>query len=166
MGLRREFAPKETKRITPAELEALTSQPGGRELIEGYLLVHDAEALEEIVNVHVEPEYWLTEEKIPGWMQSCSDDEFIDALNFAPEGVKSLIKDYAVKLPLNDFNKINAIKDILGFDVMSALKINKMSQEDVKPAATSGRRTNPNYKENTETASAPAVPVRRMTLGK
>lgn len=166
MGLRREFAPKETKKITPAELEALTSQPGGRELIEGYLLVHDAKALEEIVNVQVEPEYWLTEENIPGWMQSCSDDEFIDALNFAPEGVKSLIKDYAVKLPLNDFNKINAIKDILGFDVMSALKINKMSQEDVKPATTAGRRTNPNYKENTETTSAPAAPVRRMTLGK
>ena len=166
MGLRREFAPKETKKITPAELEALTSQPGGRELIEGYLLVHDAEALEEIVNVQVEPEYWLTEEKIPSWMQSCSDDEFIDALNFAPEGVKSLIKDYAVKLPLNDFNKINAIKDILGFDVMSALKINKMSQEDAKPATTAGRRTNPNYKENTETTSAPAAPVRRMTLGK
>ena len=36
MGLRREFAPKETKKITPTELEALTSQPGGRELIEGY----------------------------------------------------------------------------------------------------------------------------------
>src|SRR5574344_924419 len=135
MGVRREFTPKETKKITPAELEALTSQPGGRELIENCLLVHDAKALEEIVNVQVEPEYWLTEEKIPGWMQSCSDDEFIDALNFAPEGVKSLIKDYAVKLPLNDFNKINAIKDILDFDVMSALKINKMSQEDAKPAA-------------------------------
>lgn len=166
MGLRREFAPKETKKITPAELEALTSQPGGRELIEGYLLVQDSKALEDIVNIQVEPEYWLTEEKIPGWMQSCSDDEFIDALNFAPDGVKSLIKDYAVKLPLNDFNKINAIKDILGFDTMSALKINKLSQEDAKPAAPTGRRTNPNYKGNAETTAPAASTTRRVTLGK
>ena len=166
MGIRREFAPKETKKITPEELEALTSQPGGRELIEGYLLVHDAKALEDIVNIQVEPEYWLTEEKIPGWMQTCSNDEFLDALNFAPDGVKSLIKDYAVKLPLNDYNKIGAIKDILGFDVVSAIRINKESQEDIKPIVNTARRSNPNYKDDAETPSAPAAPVRRMSLNK
>lgn len=166
MGIRREFAPKETKKITPEELEALTSQPGGRELIEGYLLVHDAKALEDIVNIQVEPEYWLTEEKIPNWMQTCSNDEFLDALNFAPDGVKSLIKDYAVKLPLNDYNKIGAIKDILGFDVMGAIRLAKESQEGVKPVANTARRSNPNYKDDAETPSAAAAPVRRMSLNK
>lgn len=166
MGVRREFSPKETKKITREELEALTSQPGGRELIEGYLLVHDAKALEEIVNIQVEPEYWLTEEKIPSWMQTCSNDEFLDALNFAPEGVKSLIKDYAVKLPLNDYNKIGAIKDILGFDVVTAIKINKESQEDVKPVANAARRSNPNYKDEAKDSSTTSAPVRRMTLNK
>ena len=166
MGIRREFAPKETKKITPEELEALTSQPGGRELIEGYLLVHDAKALEDIVNIQVEPEYWLTEEKIPNWMQTCSNDEFLDALNFAPDGVKSLIKDYAVKLPLNDYNKIGAIKDILGFDVMGAIRLAKESQEDIKPVANTARRSNPNYKDDAETPSAATAPVRRMTLNK
>lgn len=165
MGIRREFAPKETKKITPEELEALTSQPGGRELIEGYLLVQDEKALEEIVNIQVEPEYWLTEEKIPSWMQTCSNDEFIDALNFAPDGVKSLIKEYAVKLPLNDYNKISAIKDILGFDVVSAIRIDKESQENEKPAAATARRSNPNYKDG-ESTSASAAPVRRMSLNK
>lgn len=166
MGVRREFSPKETKKITREELEALTSQPGGRELIEGYLLVHDAKALEEIVNIQVEPEYWLTEEKIPSWMQTCSNDEFLDALNFAPEGVKSLIKDYAVKLPLNDYNKIGAIKDILGFDVMTAIKINKESQEGAKPVTNTARRSNPNYKDEVENSSVSTAPVRRMTLNK
>lgn len=163
MRVRREFTPHETKQITKEELEALTSQPGGRELIEGYLLVHDASALEEIVNIQVEPEYWLTEDKIPSWMNSCSVDEFIDALNFAPEGVKSLIREYAVSLPLNDFNKINAIKDILNFDVMSAINISKQSKENEKPVVNMARRTNPNYKDERPAAA----PTRRaMTLGK
>lgn len=161
MNVRREFAPHETKKVPVAEIEALTYQPGGRTLIEDYLLVHDASVLEEVVNIQVEPEYWLTDEKIPGWMGSCTEDEFIDALNFAPDGVKTLIKDYAVSLPLNDFNKINAIKNILGFDVMSAININKQSKEIEKATSNSGRRTNPNYKE------ANAAPVRRtLTLGK
>lgn len=36
-NLRREWAPGETKRISFDELEKLTYQPGGRELIENFL---------------------------------------------------------------------------------------------------------------------------------
>lgn len=164
MNIRREFAPHETKKIPVNEIEALTYQAGGRELIEDYLLVHDSGVLEEVVNIQVEPEYWLTEEKIPNWMQTCSEDEFIDALNFAPDGVKTLIKQYAVSLPLNDYNKIEAIKQILNFDVMGAIRINKESQEEAKPVVNTARRSNPNYKDSDD---KPAAPVRRtVSLGK
>ena len=100
--LRREFNPRETKNIEKQELIELTSILGGREIIYNYLLIEDANAMREILNVKEEPEYWLTEDQIPQWMERCSLNEFKDGLDFAPEGVKDLIKQYAVSMPLND----------------------------------------------------------------
>jgi len=38
-------------------------------------------------------------------MTTGSLDEFLDCLDFAPEGVKDLIKTLSVELPLNDVSK-------------------------------------------------------------
>ena len=54
-------------------------------------------------------------------MESCSIDEFKDALDFAPNGTKDLIKQYAVSKPLNDYDKREAIKAQLGLDVSKAI---------------------------------------------
>ena len=51
-NLRREFAPGETKRLPFGELEKLTYQPGGRELIENFLQIID-EAVTSDLNVHI-----------------------------------------------------------------------------------------------------------------
>ena len=121
LNARREFYPKEVKKIPISEIEAVSAQPGGRELIYNYLLIKDADAMREALNVQEEPEYWLTEDKIPNWIATCSLDEFKDALDFAPEGVKDLIKQYAVSLPLNDMNKRMAVQEQLHFDVTAAI---------------------------------------------
>lgn len=121
-GIRREFYPKETKMISFGEILEATSQPGGRELFYNYLLIHDAEALREGLNVKEEVEYWMSEEEIPEWMNSCSLPAFQDALDFAPEGVLELIKKYAVSMPLNDMSKRQAIQDQLFFNVTKAIE--------------------------------------------
>lgn len=121
--VRREFNPRETKQIEYQELVELTAVSGGRELIYNYLLIQDKNAMREILNVQEEPEYWLTEEKIPEWMIKSPLDEFKDGLDFAPEGVRDLIKQYAVSMPLNDVSKRKAILDILKFDVDKAIQI-------------------------------------------
>ena len=99
LGVRREFAPHETKHIKVDELDSLSMMGGGKELIYNYLFINDDEILRHLLNKDVEPEYYLTEEQIPSWMESCSIDEFKDALDFAPNGTKDLIKQYAVSKP-------------------------------------------------------------------
>ena len=138
----RVFHAHETKTISETELTELSAQPGGSELIYHYLLVQDAESIREILNVDEAPEYWLTEDNIPNWMVSCSLDEFKDGLDFAPLGVKDLIKKYAVNMPLNDMAKRNAIKETLKFDVTKAIELEQLSKEEDSAEATSKSSSN------------------------
>lgn len=68
-------------------------------------------------------EYFYSREDIKKLMESGSLDQFLDCLDFAPAGVKDIIKDMAVELPLNDMNKRQAIMEKLNFDVNKAIEI-------------------------------------------
>lgn len=161
-NLRREFAPGETKRLPFGELEKLTYQPGGRELLENFLQILEEDVTNNL-NVKRDIEYDMSEEHIKQLLLRGSLDAFLDALDFAPIGVLDLIKDLSVKLPLTDLNKRKALRDKTGFDVDKALahleeekneaKANAKPADAptgrrVKPAesATPERRTTPNYK--------------------
>lgn len=153
MHVSREFNRKETKKIPYGELLALAQQPGGRELIYNYLFVQNAEALENVLNIKEQPEYWLKESDIPKWINTCSLNEFKDALDFAPEGIISLIKKYAVEVPLNAADKREALKEQLKFDVDRAIINASVETENGKTVApgqqveTTKRRSNPSYKK-------------------
>lgn len=159
-NLRREFAPGETKQIPFGELEKLTYQQGGRELLEQYLQIVD-EAVTTGLNVHREVEYDMSEQQIVQLLRTGSLDAFLDALDFAPLGVIDLIKTLSVQLPLTDLNKRKALKEKTGFDVDKALvhleeeraeeeeRIEPLQPERrVKPETnkTVGRRTTSTYK--------------------
>lgn len=159
-NLRRQFAPGETKKIPFGELEKLTYQDGGREMLEQFLQIVD-EAVTSNLNVRREVEYDMSEAQVAALIQSGSLDAFLDALDFAPIGVIDLIKALAVQLPLTDLNKRKALKEKTGFDVDSALRhIEEEKEEEntitpVQPerrtraeASTNstGRRTSSNYK--------------------
>ena len=160
-NLRREFAPGETKRIPFGELEKLTYQSGGRELLENFLQILEEEVTTNL-NVHRELEYDMSEAQIRDLLLTGSLDAFLDALDFAPIGVIDLIKSMAVTLPLTNLQKRKALKDKTGFDVdkalmhieeeqleenagkaAPALAERRVKEEEVKPA---GRRTTPSYK--------------------
>lgn len=118
----RQFAPGEKKNITVQELEQLSYIPGGRVLMDDYLLIKDEEVLKQILNKNVEPEYYYNENDIKRLFKEGSLDEFIDCLNFAPTGVVEMIKDLAIELPLQDMSKRKAILDKTGFNVTSAIE--------------------------------------------
>lgn len=157
-NLRREFAPGETKKIPFGELEKLTYQQGGREMLEQFLQIVD-EAVTQDLNVHREVEYDMSENQIKELLLTGSIDAFLDALDFAPMGVIDLIKSLSVSLPLTDFNKRKILKEKTGFDVDKALAHIEEEKEDgkehiqpvsqqrrVQPATSNGRRTTTNYK--------------------
>ena len=155
LGIRREFAPGETKKISYDELEKLTYQSGGRTLMNKYLQINSTqekvsavEVLDEL-NLKHEPEYFMSEAQVTELLKNGSMDEFLDCLDFAPAGVIDLIKDISVKLPLNDIEKRAAILKHTGFNVTAAMnilkKILKLQQKHLNVVLNrrndSGRRT-------------------------
>lgn len=166
-GIRRAFAPGESKQISYQELLKLSYQPGGREMMVAFLQITDEGALANF-NIHAQPEYFMTEEQIIDLLVNGSQEAFLDCLDFAPIGVIDLIKKYAVSLPLQDYNKRQALKEKTGFDVDKAVENEKLDKEPEPvnegtatsaPASastttgTTTRRTNANYKvatKNTE----------------
>lgn len=150
-NLRREFAPGEVKKIPFGELEKLTYQEGGRELLENFLQIMENEVTSDL-GVNRELEYNMSEQEIVALLQTGSLDAFLDALDFAPIGVIDLIKTLAVQLPLTDMNKRKALKQKTGFDVDKALvHIEEEKAEEKAPAApaTSGRRVQPAAQQTT-----------------
>ena len=159
MGVRRSFAPGEVKKISYEELEKLTYQAGGMEILTRFLQIQSGEVLNTF-NMRVEPEYHMNEQQIAQLIAHGSLDEFLDALDFAPDGVIDLIKRMSISMPLTDYNKIKALKDKTGLDVEAALKNIRAEKEDdkktiddseatpqrrVKKDVPEGRRTAPKY---------------------
>ena len=155
----RNFQPNEIKTITYEELEKLSYTPGGMVILEEYLEVQNREAITKILNKEPEPEYFYSKNDIVEIMKNGSLDQFLDCLDFAPEGIKDTIKDIAVELPLNDVKKREAIKEKLGFDVDRAIEVKNTKfdggQEDTASSApkverrvstptATGRRYKPN----------------------
>ena len=157
-NLRREFRPGEIKSVTGSELIQLSYRPGGRRIIENYLLINNEEVLDGL-NMEVEPEYKLDEAGVVKLLRDGSEDQLIDCLNFAPEGVKDLVKAVALAMPLNDLNKCKIIKDMLGYDVLFVRSTNeqiaKESGAEAAPTPAKKRRvasTSAATKQTTTTA--------------
>lgn len=172
-NIRREFAPGETKKIAKEELDQLSYQSGGRELMLNFLQIQSAEA-REALNLKIEPEYNMSEEQIAELILKGSVDAFLDCLDFAPIGVIDLVKEFAVELPMTDTRKIDALLDKTGFDLNAALANKKAEEEeDAKPEVEAparrvvvdtrveGRRTDVNYED--APAPAPATPKYKVT---
>lgn len=167
LGIRREFAPGEVKKISYDELEKLSWQPGGREIIASFLQLKEMEVLENL-SIPTEVEYHMSEEQIIELLLHGDYDAYLDCLQFAPVGVIDLIKTFAVELPLTDTQKIEALKERTGFDVIQALKNKKADEEpetaeeatvqqQTKTAANGGRRrTDVSYAEKEEVATSAA----------
>lgn len=169
-GVRREFAPNETKRIRFQELEKLSYQSGGRELMQHFLQITNAEVLDNL-NIQAEPEYYMNDEQVIDLIKNGSLDAWLDCLDFAPIGVLDLVKKYAVAVPVSDIDKRRTLKQKTGFDVDAALRHieeERLEEEAMKNAnsaavaaeqkagerrvnaaqenATPQRRTTPKYK--------------------
>lgn len=72
--------------------------------------------------MHPEQEYFYTKDDIVRLMTTGSLDEFLDCLDFAPDGVLESIKTLSVELPLNDVAKRKAILEKLNFNVDNAVR--------------------------------------------
>lgn len=128
-NLHRNFQPGEEKTISMEELTKLSYLPGGDIILREYLIIEDKDALAELLS-DIEPEYFYTKDEIKKLLSSGTINEFLDALDFAPEGVIELIKSLSVEMELNDVAKRDAILKKTGFNVTKAIEINKETSEN------------------------------------
>lgn len=163
MNVTRRFTQGETKMISAMELRRLSWLPGGRALIRDHLIVKNEELVNELLSNNVEPEYYYTTEDVRELLLNGSEDQLRDALDFAPQGVISLIKDVAVELKLNDMRKREIILAATNFDVTNAIRVNEESEVKVEEVKT--RRATPVNAEVADTTPArrAAVPRYKVT---
>lgn len=169
-NLQRRFEYGETKLIPAEEIRKLDWTPGGHILLRDHLIIENKDLVEEILH-EVEPEYNYTEDKIKDILLNGSMDEFMDCLDFAPEGVINLMKDLAVKLEIHDVRKRQAISERTNSNVDNAIKINQLSktedddkapevkQRRVQTAADAGSATQKERRTNPTTAALPKYKV-------
>lgn len=161
-NLHRNFQSGEVKKVTMEELRKLSYIPGGEAILRDYLVIEDNdEAIAELLG-EVELEYTYTEEDVEKLLKYGSLEEFLDCLDFAPQGVIELVKHLDVKFEVNDIAKRQAILEKTGFNVTNAITINheteKVGEEPIKArratttvkdkqVTTTGatRRTTPKY---------------------
>ena len=128
LGVWRNFAPGETKKIPLDELKALQYAPGGEFTLKHLLIVKDKDALSAL-NIETEPEYFYTEDKIKDLLMRGTLDELKDCLDFAPQGVIAILKKMAVDMKLPDMEKREAIFKATGFNIDNAIIVNKVMDE-------------------------------------
>lgn len=152
-NLKREFQGQEEKILTFEELRKLSYTPGGDVILKDYLVIKDKEVLEAL-GLNVEPEYFYTKEDIIKLLKEGSLDEFLDCLDFAPDGVVDLVKEYAVTMPLNDVEKRQAILDKTGFDVNIAIELQEEQLKGIKENTTQRRAAAPSKADQNQKKNA------------
>lgn len=137
----RNFEPGESKKVPYSELVALQYAPGGAIILEQYLVVEDKEVLDAL-NMTVEPEYFYSEKEIRKLLlENNNIDEFMDFIDFAPQGAIEIAKDIAIKEEIPDVRKRDAISKKTGLNINNAIMVNKvMNEGDEKAEAPKQRR--------------------------
>ena len=139
LRVRRTFAIGEKKEISEQEVNALFQQDGGAELIKHYLLVNDKEWVRNhMPNAPIE--YFWQVEDIKKCLLEDDVDLFSETLDYAPDGVLDLIKTMAWRLPLNDLNKVEALRLKTGFDPLVAAGVMKQPTKTTASAKPTRRR--------------------------
>lgn len=156
----RDFQPGETKKLSYAELEGLSYLPGGKELIRDYLLVRNDKVVQEFVG-HVEPEYNMTEKEVRELILNGTEDEWLDCLDFAPEGVIDLIKTLAVELPLTDTRKMESFQQKKGINLARMIQAKKEEEAEARAAAAQQENTNQPQRRAKAQETTTTTPGRR-----
>lgn len=161
-GLKRLWHAKEAKEIPMDELRKIMWTTGGAYILKNYLIIENEEAIKELFSEEPEPEYYYTEDEVKQLLLTGTNEQLLDCLDFAPEGVIETVKSLAVSLKLNDVSKREIIFNKTGFNVTNAININKES-ETAEEVEKTERRTTPIQIEETKEEKTRRVPNYKVT---
>lgn len=124
-------------------IELRSAVPGGRKLLEDYLLVEDEEAIAEIFDHEVAPEYFYSEKEIEFLLYEAEDEPFLDCLDYAPLGVLNLIQSFAIKKKPNTTAKVDAINKKMKINLNLLIENSAEAPDEVVAAEAPQRRAAP-----------------------
>lgn len=161
--IERQFAPGQSKKIAFKELSSLMYAPGGESLLRDYLVVEDKDALIAL-GLETEPEYFYTEADVKKICGEGTIDEFIDFLNFAPDGALQIAKEYAVNGQVPDTRKRELLGKKMNFNIDAAIQLRaQMTVNDNKEEKDEELDKALNSKERRVAPTTEAAkPVRRV----
>lgn len=122
--------PNTKKKISLEELRELVSASGGYELLENFLLIKDIDVREEL-GLPVDKTYMLDEKEIKAVLKK-SVDVLVDTLENTSESIKEKIAQTAIDTKLSDLDKLEAIQEHTGVDVLFAIKEKKEEEKQAK----------------------------------
>ena len=109
--LRREIPPRGVIRVTAGELRQLNYELGGSVLLRDYLNVGNSNLAQEFGVSSDTIEYNWTLADIDKALTTDPIEVLMDAMDFAPEGIKETIAKRAVELEISDTNRRKVITD-------------------------------------------------------
>lgn len=143
-NIRRQFNPQEVKKLKAGELRKLNYMRGGHVLLTDYLSVGNRDLAHEfgIDDDVFDNEYNWDVAKVDSVLTSEPIEVLQDAMDFAPNGIKELIKDRAVELKIDSMDKRQTISTSLGIDLNGMIDVQKIKEEDADtaPAKPKSRR--------------------------
>lgn len=137
---RRYFEPNVPMPMKVADIRELNWQSGGQYMLMNQLRIKNKDLAYEIGVPEDLIEYWWTTQDIVNALTTSSLDVFLDALDWAPEGIIEQMKNQAIKLEISDNRRIKALQERTGADI-TAIIANKHSYENDDNNVTEEKKT-------------------------
>jgi hypothetical protein len=128
--LRKWDKPNSTKKISLEELRELVGSSGGYELLENFLLIKNMDVREDL-GLPVNKEYMLDEKEIKAVLKK-SVDVLENTLENTSDSIKEKIAQSAIDTKLSDLDKLEAIKEYSGVDVLTVIQEKKEEEKQEK----------------------------------
>ena len=143
--LRREIPPRGVIRVTAGELRQLNYELGGSILLRDFLNVGNSNLAQEFGVSADTIEYNWTMADIDKALTTDPIEVLMDAMDFAPEGIKETIAKRAVELEISDTNRRKVITEGSDYDIDTMIKNKESIEADEEPKeekkTTTRRRT-------------------------
>ena len=110
------------------EIQDTLFTPGGEKLYNECLLVKESEA-RELLGLSIDDNYLLDDTAIDALLKNGTNEELEDILERAPRATKERIFQRAVDLRIDSVGKLEIIRAVLGYDIISAIKEAKETEE-------------------------------------
>lgn len=126
------FEPFQERKIPASELRALNYTVGGSILLKNYLCIKSNDMRTEFNIPSDQIEYDWTRQDIQHVLLDNNSpiEQLEDALDFAPQGIREMIVDYAVEWKIPDSNRRKVISKMMNVNIDEMIKFAELTEED------------------------------------